>query len=344
MTDESNINTILSKAESSHSLTKEEIITLLESDGGLLFKSADRVRAKYVGDEVHLRGLLEISNICSRSCLYCGIRKENEQINRYCMSADEIISLAQKGKDYGFKTIVMQSGESAALPKEDIIKVIRAVKDMGLALTLSLGEKSSSEYAAYKEAGADRYLLRIETTDEKIFDQMHPGQSFSRRVKCLVFLKELGFELGTGILVGLPGQSAESVAGDILFFKSMHSDMIGLGPFIPSPGTPLAGLPAGSLDMSIKALAITRLLLPRSNIPATTSMETLSKGARIKALQSGANVIMPNITDNDLKKDYALYPGKASVSISADNAYQAAEKEVKSIGRTISTSFGSSPK
>lgn len=333
---------IIKKVQLTHSLNKQELVSILKDDSSdaILFAAANEVRKKYVGDEVHLRGLIEFSNICKCNCFYCGLRKDNASVQRYRMSVDEIISLAGKAKDYGYKTVVLQSGEDAFFDKEKMCKVISSIKALNLALTLSIGEKSYEEYKAYKDAGADRYLLRIETTDKKLYQKLHPSTSFENRINCLQNLKSLGYEVGTGCLVGLPEQSDESLADDILFFKKLGADMIGLGPFIPCPDTPLQNTQGGTFTKALKVMALTRLILPDINIPATTAMETLQQNGRILALQSGANVVMPDVTDEDCKQKYTIYPGKAGLNNTAQDYKNSIVKSIEAIGRTISQGYG----
>lgn len=333
---------IIKKVQLTHSLNKQELVSILKDDSSdaILFAAANEVRKKYVGDEVHLRGLIEFSNICKCNCFYCGLRKDNASVQRYRMSVDEIISLAGKAKDYGYKTVVLQSGEDAFFDKEKMCKVISSIKALNLALTLSIGEKSYEEYKAYKDAGADRYLLRIETTDKELYQKLHPSMSFENRINCLQNLKSLGYEVGTGCLVGLPEQSDESLADDILFFKKLGADMIGLGPFIPCPDTPLQNTQGGTFTKALKVMALTRLILPDINIPATTAMETLQQNGRILALQSGANVVMPDVTDEDCKQKYTIYPGKAGLNNTAQDYKNSIVKSIEAIGRTISQGYG----
>lgn len=331
---------IIDKAAETHFLDKSEIIQLLSCDDEYLLIAADIVRKKYKGDAVHVRGLIEFSNICRQNCKYCGIRKDNTNVDRYRLRAEEVISFAKHAQDKGFKTIVLQSGEDSYFSTQKMVEIISEIKSLGLALTLSLGEKSTEEYRAYKEAGADRYLLRIETTDKNLYKKLHPHMNFDNRIRCLYDLKELGYETGTGVLVGLPEQTLESIAEDILFFKKLDADMIGLGPFIPTPDTPLANAKGGTLTQALKVMAITRLLLPDINIPATTAMETLHPQGRIIALQSGANVVMPNVTEGDYKKKYLLYPGKISVNNTSNQTIDATIKMLNSIGRTIAKNKG----
>ena len=333
---------VIKNAQSTHSLSESEIVEILKNDtvNELLFDTADKVRKQYVGDEVHLRGLIEFSNICRCNCFYCGLRKDNTAVQRYRMTLEEILLLAQKAKDFGYKTVVLQSGEDAYFDTDIMCRIIQEIKELDLALTLSIGEKTYEEYKAYKEAGADRYLLRIETTDRELYKKLHPSMSFENRVRCLKDLKNLNFEVGTGCLVGLPHQSDESLARDILFFKNIDADMIGLGPFIPSPQTPLQNENGGTLIKSLKVMALTRLLLPDINIPATTAMETLQENGRLLALKSGANVVMPNVTDEECKQKYTIYPGKSGLNNTAQEYRNSIVKKIEAIGRKISDGYG----
>lgn len=333
---------IIHKAETTQTLTKTEIVLLLADQewNEQLFMAADRVRNQHVGDQVHLRGLIEFSNICQCNCYYCGLRKDNGQVKRYWLTPDTIIELARKAQGYGYKTVVLQSGENHIYTVADMQYMIREIKGLELAITLSLGEKSREEYEAYKQAGADRYLLRIETTDRKIYEKLHPNMSFENRVRCLTDLKELGYEVGTGCLVGLPEQTLESLADDILFFKTLDVDMVGLGPFIPNADTPLAEEVGGTFTQSLKVMAITRLLLPEANIPATTAMEALDKNGRMIALQSGANVVMPNVTEGEYRKLYMLYPGKICTGDTPSHCRGCITNKIIGIGRKVSTEYG----
>lgn len=330
------------KAAVTHSLEKEQIVQLLSTtDFDIpLFETANLLREKYVGNLVHLRGLIEFSNICKQNCLYCGLRRDNSMVHRYRLTAEEIIGFASKARSYGYRTVVMQSGEDDYYTVDKMQYIIRKVKELDLAITLSVGEKSTADYLAYKEAGADRYLLRIETTDQALYEKLDPGMSFANRLRCLEDLGTLGYEVGTGCLVGLPGQTLESLADDILFFKQINADMVGVGPFIPNPDTPLAAETGGSFEMSLKVMAITRLLLPDINIPATTAMETLNRQGRVIALQSGANVVMPNVTEGDYRKFYALYPGKICINDTPAHCRGCITGKITGIGRAISEDYG----
>lgn len=335
------MNDLIYKAETTHALNIDELTALLDASeyDEALFAAADRVRKKYVGDAVHLRGLIEFSNICRCFCMYCGLRCENKNAERYRLTEDEIVETARKAAEAGYRTIVLQSGEDAWFSAERMSSVIRRVKAFDVAVTLSVGERPFEDYKAFKNAGADRYLLRIETSDKALYESVHPHMSFENRVRCLKDLKTLGYEVGTGCLVGLPNQTSRHLAKDILFFKEIEADMIGIGPYIPHPQTPLRNEKGGDLIQAVKVMALTRLLLPTINIPATTAMETLAPNGQAKALQSGANVIMPNVTDPSVRKKYEIYPGKTPANL-AEDARKETIGKILSLGRTIGTGFG----
>ena len=322
--------------------SKKELIDILKDNSinDELFKQADKVRKEHVGDEVHLRGLIEFSNICKCFCKYCGLRCENTNIERYRLKPEEIVDFAKKAADMGYKTIVLQSGEDSYYTRNVLCDIISEIKKSDVALTLSVGERSYDDYKAFKDAGADRYLIRIETTDKNLYKQMHPHMDFENRVNCLKNLKKIGFETGSGCLVGLPNQTVESLADDILFFKEINADMIGIGPFLPHPQTPLKDSEQGSFTLALKVMALTRIILPDINIPATTAMETLNPNGRLIALQSGANVVMPNVTNSEYKAKYEIYPNKICINEAPTKCRGCIEGKIKSIGRTIATDYG----
>lgn len=321
---------------------KNEITEILKNDSknGWLFDYADKVRKDNVGDEVHLRGLVEFSNICKNSCKYCGLRCENHNIERYRIMKDEILTIVENAVNMGYKTIVLQSGEDSYYSTDKMIEIIEGIKNFDVALTLSIGERSYEDYKAFRQAGADRYLIRIETTDKELYKQMHPNMDFDNRIRCLKDLKELGYEVGTGCLVGLPNQTIESLAEDILFFKEIEADMVGIGPFIPHPQTPLKDAITGNFELALKVMALTRILLPDINIPATTAMETLNPNGRIIALQSGANVVMPNVTSTQYRAKYEIYPNKICLNDKPEKCRGCIGAKIKSIGRKIATNYG----
>lgn len=322
--------------------SKDEIIDLLrdESQNDWLFSLADKVRKENVGNEVHLRGLVEFSNICKCTCKYCGLRCENKSVERYRISPSDIISTAKKACDAGYKTIVLQSGEDRFFSQEVMCKIISEIKNFDTAVTLSIGERSFDDYKAFKESGADRYLIRIETTDKNLYKKMHSNMSFENRLRCLKDLRALGYEVGTGCLVGLPYQTIESLAGDILFFKEINADMVGIGPFIAHPQTPLKDCKNGDFTLALKVMALTRIMLKDINIPATTAMETLNPDGRIIALQCGANVVMPNITELNYCEKYDIYPNKAHLDDDILHSRKFVEDKLKTIGRTVSKDYG----
>ena len=335
------LNDILNKAYKTHNLKKEEIIFLLNSTGDKLFELADKVRKETVGDGVHLRGLIEFSNICKSSCKYCGLRSQNKKIERYRLLPEEILHFAKEGVELGYKTLVLQSGEDVYYTTEVLCPLIAEIKKYDVAITLSIGERTRDEYEAFKKAGADRYLLRIETTDKNLYKKLHPNMDFDNRIRCLKDIRELGYETGTGCLVGLPEQTIASLADDILFFKSINADMVGIGPFIPHPDTPLKSeLNPCNFELSLKVMAITRLLLPDINIPATTAMETANPQGRIIALKSGANVVMPNILTSEYKKRYEIYPNKICINEHSEKCRRCIETKINSIGRKVAENKG----
>lgn len=323
-------------------LNKEKIIEILNdnSKDEWLFNYANEIRKKYVGDEVHLRALIEFSNICKCQCNYCGLRSPNKKLERYRILPEEIISYAKNAKDMGYKTIVLQSGEDLFYTKEIMCDIIKEIKKLDVAITLSIGEKTYEEYKAYKDAGADRYLIRIETTNEQLYKSLHPNMDFQNRLRCLRDLKELNYEVGTGCLVGLPNQTNEMLAQDILFFKEIDADMIGIGPLIPHKQTPLKNAKTGNFLLTLKVMALTRILLKDINIPATTAMETLNPNGRIIALQSGANVVMPNVTSKEYRAKYEIYPNKICINEDATKCRNCIGRKIESIGRTISKEKG----
>lgn len=335
---------LLCRAEQLHELTLPELTALLaDADPAAeaaLAAAADRVRAAFVGAGVHLRGLIEFSNICRQSCMYCGLRRDNAAVHRYRLTPAEILALAEKARDYGYRTVVLQSGEDAWFTADRLAALLRRIKALGLVITLSIGERSCEEYQMLRAAGADRFLLRIETTDAQLYARLHPGMSFAHRLQCLQELRSLGYEVGTGCLVGLPGQSIESIARDILFFQELDADMVGIGPLIPNGDTPLADAAPGDFHLTRRVVALLRLLLPEANIPATTAMETLQPDARRIILQSGANVVMPNVTEGDYRRWYALYPGKICVKDTPEDCRGCLEAKIQSIGRSIAQDAG----
>ena len=328
-------------ATASETLNREALVTLLtEAPAEELYRRADDVRREAVGDDVHLRGLIEFSNICRNNCLYCGINNGNKRVKRYRMSDEELVVTAERAAALGFQTIVLQSGEDMHFGQARMCRIVERIKRLDVALTLSIGERDYEDYRAMRNAGADRYLLRIETTDVDLYHRLNPGMSWQRRHECLLMIRELGYELGSGIMVGLPGQTIHSIADDLLYLKDIGIDMAGIGPFIPHPETSLAGEKGGSLELALRTMATMRLLMPDINIPATTAMESLHPQGRIMALQAGANVVMPNVTEGEYRRLYELYPGKICVNDTPAHCRSCIGLKIKSIGRTIGKGKG----
>ena len=323
------------------------IIPLLQACPGdeteSLFACADRTRKGFVGDSVHIRGIIEFSNYCVRSCMYCGLRRDNRKLRRYRMTPDEILAASENGIRSGYRTIVLQSGEDPYYSASDIARIVEGIKAFGdVAVTLSVGERSRSEYATMKAAGADRFLLKHETADAELYRRLHPGASLETRIECLQNLKGLGFQVGSGFIIGLPGQDIATIARDITLLKELDVEMAGIGPFIPHPDTPLASYPAGDVTMTLKALAVARLALPHANLPVTTALSTLQKDGRQLALSCGGNVILPNITPAKYRELYEIYPDSASLKDPEDGGIGEIAVMLEAMGRRISTSRGDS--
>ncbi len=320
-----------------------------------LWAAADEVRHHHVGDEVHLRGLIEISNICARSCAYCGLRAENKEVDRYRMPAEEILECARQAKEFGYGTTVIQAGEDYGITREWMSDVIRAIKnELGLAVTLSLGERSEEDLKAWREAGADRYLLRFETSDKELYARIHPpakGKTVSDRPAILRQLKDLGYEAGSGVMIGIPGQTYASLTRDIALFRELDLDMIGVGPFIAHPGTPLGKneLPFAPENdqvpntelMTYKMVALTRIACPEANIPSTTALATLNlANGRELGLLRGANVLMPNMTPPKYRALYEIYPAKACIQETARDCNACMKARIRSIKRIPGSGHG----
>ncbi len=337
---------VLEKADRLKELTKDDLTTLLSADkeeSVALFTQADKMRESYMGDNVHIRGIIEFSNFCARNCLYCGLRKDNVELPRYRMSPQDIVASARNAASLGCKTIVLQSGEDRYYTVELLVDIVYRIKnDLNVAVTLSVGNRSRKDFKALREAGADRYLLKHETCNAQLFTSLHPETFLEERVKRLKWLRELGYQVGSGNMVGLPSQTVETLAGDILLMKNLDIDMAGIGPFIPNKQTPLADEQGGTLEMSLKTLATARLALPNAHFAATTAMDTVHPQGRAKALKCGANVIMPNMTPAQYRDSYLIYPGKPGLTDTPEESYTNAIKTVKNVDRVISVDQGHS--
>lgn len=338
----------LEKGATGIELSRNDIITLLQAAGEeeeQLFELADQVRQENFGEEVHLRGIIEFSNYCRNDCCYCGLRRSNRDIKRYRIPLEEIIEAAKHAAELGYGTIVLQAGEDPHYSGEELAEIIRRVKEIGnFAVTVCVGERSFEDYQLMKEAGADRYLLKHETADPELFSKMRPGTTLDERLKRLSWLRELGFQVGSGNMVGLPGQTLETLADDILLLKELDVEMAGIGPFIPHTQTPLGDCPAGDFGLTLRALAVARLVLPCTHLPATTAAGTLHPKGRQMALGCGANVIMPNLSPASYRALYQIYPEKVGSKENADESHGKITSLIKELGRTTGKGRGDSPK
>lgn len=314
-------------------------------DEAYLLAAADKVRKQSLGDQVHLRGMIEFSNYCERNCYYCGLRRANGSLPRYRMDGEEILAVARAGVALGYKTVVLQSGEDSYYSAEMLAEIVWQLKNsFALAVTLSVGERSREEYKLWREAGADRYLLKHETADRELYRTLHPDMTYDNRRRCLYRLRELGYQVGSGCMVGLPGQTLQSLAEDLFFLRELDVEMAGIGPFVPNPSTPLGAHPPGEAALTVKMIAAARLLLPQAHLPATTALGTIDNRGRQKALLAGANVVMPNITPNRYRRMYEIYPNKICLDDNPAHCRNCIGGIISSLGRTVATDCGHSPK
>jgi biotin synthase len=332
---------ILRSGEQGEELSAKDLAFLLtveeEEEMEALFQAADRVRRRFVGEEIHLRGIVEFSNVCIQNCLYCGLRRDNQSLLRYRMTPGEVQESAKEVQARGIRTLVLQSGEDPWYTRDRLSELIRRIKkETGLTLTLSVGERPREDYWAWKEVGADRYLLKQETSAEQLFAHLRPGRTLTERLESLRFLRELGYEVGSGNMVGLPGQGDEDLVRDIQLFREFDFDMIGIGPFIPHPQTPLGNSAPADLNLTLKVLALTRITTRNTHLPATTASAVLSPEGRKRALMAGANVIMPNLTPRRYREYYQVYPGKGK----PDGGLDSTLETISSLGRTLSQGSG----
>lgn len=317
------------------------LLACSDDDAPALYAAADAVRAKAMGPDVYLRALVEFSNHCRRNCRYCGLRRDNLAAARYRLQPADIVATAQEAAGLGYGTVVLQSGEDPWYTTERLAEAIRGIKaSTGMAVTLSVGERDPDTYRAWRQAGADRFLLRIETTDPGLFAALHPDDDLEGRKACLCSLRGLGYQLGSGVMVGLPGQTVAMLARDIVWLHELGAEMIGVGPFIPHPDTPLGGEPGGTVEQTLRLVAALRLVFPRAHLPATTAMGTLDPQGRERALQVGANVMMPNVTPTTYRAQYEIYPGKICTGDDARHCRGCVAARIRAIGRTVGQGRG----
>ena len=342
-----NINSVVKRLIDGERLTREDFITLIkdrnEKIAKKLARHAVKWRKKIYGKSVYIRGLIEISNICKNDCLYCGIRASNKSCDRYRLTPSEILESCKEGYSLGFRTFVLQGGEDAYFSDEVLISLIRDVKVAcpDAAITLSLGERDRESYEALRLAGADRYLLRHESACREHYELLHPkSMSYEGRMRALRDLRELGYQVGCGFMVGSPYQTANELAEDLFFIQSFKPDMCGIGPFIPAENTPFASFEAGEVELTLYLLSIIRLIHPTVLLPATTALGSITEGGRERGILAGANVVMPNLSPASVRKKYAIYDGKLSDGSEAGEGLISLKKKMKKIGYEIVTDRG----
>ena len=333
---------LLDKLERDGVLTHPEFVTLIENRTPALaeelFRRARTVRRRHYGEDVYIRGLIEFTNHCKNNCLYCGIRCGNDKARRYRLTEEEILDCCREGYELGYRTFVLQGGEDPKFTPARIESMVRSIKKEfpDCAITLSVGEHSKETYARWKAAGADRYLLRHETADADHYASLHPRNlTLENRLRCLRDLKDLGYQVGCGFMVGSPGQTADHLAKDLLLFHDLRPEMVGIGPFIPHSDTPLKDAPAGSLELTVFLLGVIRLMLPDVLLPATTALATIHPDGREMGLRAGANVCMPNLSPRAVREKYMLYNNKISTGEEAAQSRDALAKRIEGIGYRV---------
>lgn len=330
---------LILKLDKEKHLNKYEWIRLFEEaddeDRDFARELARKIAKEKFGNKIYMRGLIEISNICKNDCLYCGIRKSNCNVSRYRMDKDDILACCDIGYEQGFRTFVLQGGEDGHFSDEILVEIVSGIKEKypDCAVTLSLGERSRESYERLFSAGADRYLLRHETATAEHYEKLHPENlSYENRMECLRNLKGIGFQTGCGMMIGSPYQTAENLADDMLFLEEFKPHMIGIGPFLPAENTPFEKQKAGSLEDTLFVLSLVRIMLPNVLLPATTALGTLAKDGRQRAILSGANVMMPNISPTENRKNYSLYNDKIGTGESAEKSVENVVNSLKEIG------------
>jgi biotin synthase len=334
---------LVNKLEQSKMLTRDEFKQLLSCEDSYLQERAQAVSRQIYGKKVFIRGLIEFTNFCKHDCYYCGLRCANKEALRYRLSVEQILSCCNLGHDLGFRTFVLQGGEDDYYTDEVLTDIIKTIKEMypDCAITLSIGERSYESYRNLFDAGADRYLLRHETADEMHYSSLHPqNMMLEQRKKCLYDLKEIGYQVGCGFMVGTPGQTIEHLVGDILFIKELDPHMVGIGPFIPHASTPFANQKAGDLRLTLNALSILRLMKPNLLLPATTALGTIVSDGREQGLLAGANVVMPNLSPLDTRKKYLLYDNKISTDDDPRYCREVIDGKLEAIGYEVVTGRG----
>lgn len=340
---------LLEKLEQERMLTKEEwkdLITGQKQYEKEAAKIARRIREEQFGNRVFVRGLIEFTNYCKNDCYYCGIRRSNRNVDRYRLTLEQILECTDIGYELGFRTYVLQGGEDAYFTDERIIEIIKAVKEKhpDCAITLSIGEKERTSYEAFFKAGADRYLLRHETADKTHYEGLHPKEmSFEHRRNCLKELKDIGYQVGCGFMVGSPGQSAETLAEDMLFIQELQPHMVGIGPFVPHHETPFKDETGGTVEQTLYLLSLIRILKPEVLLPSTTALGTIDPRGREKGILAGGNVVMPNLSPTSVRKKYELYDNKICTGDEAAECRFCLNNRMKTIGCELATDRGDAP-
>jgi len=337
---------LIEKLHRENDLTKAELIYILdhitETEKEVLFKYSLETKQEYYGDTVYMRGLIEFTNYCVRNCNYCGIRRDQEEAERYRLSKEQIMHCCDQGYWLGYRTFVLQGGEDPFFTDDVLVDIISSIKTRwsDVAITVSIGERSKESYKKLKEAGADRYLLRHETANEALYESIHENMKLSSRKSCLYDIRDIGFQVGAGFMVGIPGQTNEILAEDLIFLKDLNPHMVGIGPFIPHEKTPLAGTTGGTVEETLVMLALTRLLIPSVLLPSTTALGTLDGKGREKALKVGANVVMPNLSPTNVREKYELYQDKICTGDEAAHCRQCIEGRINSVGFEVDMGRG----
>lgn len=341
------IKSTINKVKQSRNISLEQLKLLLETndDEGIRFMREEAVKVcqKTYGNQVFIRGLIEFTNFCKNDCYYCGIRRSNSQADRYRLTKEQMLDCCASGYELGFRTFVLQGGEDGYFTDDKICDLVSVIKEKypDCAVTLSIGEKSKESYKRYFDAGADRYLLRHETADEAHYKKLHPEEmSLAHRKQCLWDLKEIGYQVGCGFMVGSPGQTVETLYEDLQFIRELQPHMVGIGPFISQKDTPFADKASGTMEQTLKLLAIIRLIQPHVLLPATTALGTIHPKGRELGILSGANVVMPNLSPVNVREKYKLYDNKICMGDEAAECRYCMENRMKSIGYEVAVSRG----
>lgn len=341
------IRATIDKLCATNDIGRHELLYLIENiveeEKKYLMQKAKETSEKTYANKVFMRGLIEFTNYCMKDCYYCGIRRSNKKATRYRLSLQDILGCCKMGYELGYRTFVLQGGEDPYYTDDAIVEMVISIKEEypDCALTLSIGEKSYESYKRYFEAGADRYLLRHETADEGHYGKLHPeSMSLSHRKECLFNLKEIGFQVGSGFMVGTPYQTEENLADDLLFLKSLNPHMVGIGPFIPHKDTDFKDERQGTLELTLLMIALTRLLLPKALIPSTTALGTIDPLGREKGLSAGANVVMPNLSPQNVRDKYLLYDNKICIGDEAAECRYCIEKRIQNAGFEVDMARG----